>query len=252
LQKLKGLLPDLKTPVLKFFPEFTKPHSSRAGVWFSDEKFREDSIRATLCLKDLLTMQPGWEWSDFGPVVNIFINAADPVRFTMDLPFADTPGTRFTYCSAAASVFCTALAKSVKTDLKSFAQTNLFNPAGITLTWWDKDPAGRYEGASEMYMTSRDLLRFGLIYLHHGKAGTRQLIPEDWIKESTQQQATLNFWDILPNANGYGYFWWRRKTNAHQACIASGAGGQVVTVIPDLDMVIVATCFLNETNRGSE
>ncbi len=248
----KGLLPDLKTPVLKFFPEFAKPHSSTPGVWFANDKLKEDSIRARLCLKDLLTMQPGWEWNDFGSVVSIFINAADPVRFTMDLPFADTPGTKFIYCSAASSVFSAALAKAVRTDLKSFAEKNLFKPAGITLTRWDKDPTGRYVGASEMYMTSRDLLRFGLIYLYKGKVGTRQLIPESWVRESTAKHATLNYWDILPGANGYGYYWWRRKTNGHQAYIASGAAGQIITVIPDLEMVIVANCFLSQANRGRE
>jgi CubicO group peptidase (beta-lactamase class C family) len=56
----------------------------------------------------------------------------------------------------------------------------------------------------------------------------------------------------LPGYNGYGYFWWRRKTNGHQAYIASGAGGQLIAVIPDLEMVLVANCFLNEENSGRE
>ncbi|MGQ4827888.1 hypothetical protein, partial [Enterococcus faecalis] len=42
----------------------------------------------------------------------------------------------------------------------------------------------------------------------------------------------------------------RRKTNGRQAYIASGAGGQLICIIPDLDMVIATTCFFNEKNRG--
>jgi hypothetical protein len=42
----------------------------------------------------------------------------------------------------------------------------------------------------------------------------------------------------------------RRRTNGRQAYIASGAGGQLICVIPDLDMGIVTTCFLNDKNRG--
>ena len=170
----------------------------------------------------------------------------------MDLPFANTPGTRFVYCSAASSVFSAALEKMVKEDLKKFADKNLFAPAGITLTNWYTDPVGRWVGASEMHMTSRDLLRFGLLYLNKGKSGNVQLIPEAWVKESWAAHATLDYWDILPGANGYGYYWWRRKTNGHQAYIASGAMGQIITVIPDLEMVIVANCFLNNANRGRE
>jgi CubicO group peptidase (beta-lactamase class C family) len=252
IAKSQGKLPDLNTPVLTLFPEFSKPRSSSSDVWFANDKASEDSIRRTLRLRDLLTMQTGWEWNDFGPVVNVFINSADPVRFTMDIPFAESPGTRFTYCSAATSLFSAALAKCIKTDLKSFATTHLFEPVGMTLVRWDKDPVGRYVGASEMYMTSRSLLRFGMMYLNKGKVNGKQILSERWINESTGEQAVLNYWDILPNANGYGYYWWRRKINGQQACIASGAGGQIITVIPGLNMVIVANCLLNAQNRGRE
>ena len=94
------------------------------------------------------------------------------------------------------------------------------------------------------------MMRFGLLYLHKGSNGVRQVIPADWITASVAQHAVLNYWDILPGANGYGYYWWRRKTHGRQAYVASGAGGQIVTVIPDLNMVVVATCFLNQYNRG--
>jgi CubicO group peptidase (beta-lactamase class C family) len=156
------------------------------------------------------------------------------------------------YCSAATSIVAAALTKAVGTDLLSFGKTNLFDPAGISLPTWDVDPTGRYVGCSEMYMKPRDLLRFGLLYLHKGKVGNKQIIPQAWIEASTAQQARLDYWDILPNANGYGYFWWRRTTNGHQTFFASGACGQLIVVVPDLDMVIVATNFLNQYNRGRD
>jgi len=250
IAQAKGLLPDLNTPVVQFFPEFAQPRDKPSTVWFADEKTWQDSIRSTLTLYDLLTMQHGWEWSDFGAAVNIFINAADPIRFTFDIPFADTPGTRFIYSSAAASLFGAALEKSVHTNLKDFAETNLLQPTGMHCTRWDTDPEGRFLGASEMYLTARDMMRFGLLYLHKGGNGSAQVIPADWVAASVAQHAVLDYWDVLPNANGYGYYWWRRTTHGHQAHIASGAGGQIITVIPDLDMVVVATCLLNQYNRG--
>ncbi len=248
----KSLLPDLNTPMLRYFPEFAKPRARASTVWFANDKASEDSIRKTLTLKHLLTMQTGWEWSDFSGPVNIFVNSADPIRFMMDVPFAESPGTRFNYCSAATSVFSEALTRCIKTDIRKFADANLFNPLGITLTRWDTDPLGRYVGASEMYMTSQSLVRFGLLYLYNGKLGNKQLIPAAWVKESTDEKAKLDYWDILPGANGYGYYWWRRKSNGHQAWVASGAMGQIITVIPDLEMVVVANCFLDKNNRGRE
>jgi hypothetical protein len=68
-----------------------------------------------------------------------------------------------------------------------------------------------------MYLTARDMMRFGLLYLHKGSNGNTQVIPEHWVTTSTAQHAILNYWDVLPGANGYGYYWWRRKTHDHQA-----------------------------------
>lgn len=248
----KGLLPDLGTPVIQLFPEFARPRTNQRTVWFADEKAWQDSMRGILTLRHLLTMQHGWDWNDFQGPVNIFMNAADPVRFTFDIPFTETPGTRFVYSSAASSLFGAALEKAVHARLKDFAEKNLLQPAGMQCNRWDTDPQGRTIGCSEMFLTARDLLRFGRLYLDSGKINDQQIIPKAWIEASTKQQARLDYWDVLPGANGYGYYWWRRKTNGHQAWVASGAGGQIITVIPDLEMVVVVTCLLNDRNRGRE
>jgi CubicO group peptidase (beta-lactamase class C family) len=245
----KNLLPELNTPVLNILTEYNKaPYPG--NVWFAESRMEDDSIRKKLSLQNLLTMQTGFEWDDFGPLADAYVSSSDPVKFMLDLSFADEPGETFNYCSGASSVFGAVLDKVLKTDLKDYANENLFNPIQVTLHRWDKDPTGRYVGASEMYLTTQDLLRFGMLYLNSGKANGKQVISEAWIKESLAGHATLNKWPVLPNANGYGYFWWRRKTNGHQAYIASGAGGQLICIVPDLDMVIAATCFFNEKNRG--
>lgn len=250
IAKDKGLLPDLNTPVLNILTEYAPQSAYPPNVWFLSSRLRDDSIRKTMTLKNLLTMQTGFEWNDFGQLVDAFIASSEPIKFMLDLSFESAPGQNFNYCSGAASIFGAVLTKVIKTDLKEFANANLFHPIGATLEQWDTDPTGRYLGASEMYLTAQDLVRFGLIYLNKGKVDNKRIISESWIKESLAGHATLNKWPVLPNANGYGYFWWRRKTNGHQAYIASGAGGQIICIIPDLDMVIATTCFLNENNRG--
>jgi CubicO group peptidase (beta-lactamase class C family) len=250
----KKLIPSVNTPVMKFFPEYNKQRSvsPNGPVWYSEYKKYNDSVRNTLTLKHLLTMQPGFQWSDFGPLVGAFINSSDPVKFALELEFIDTPGTKFVYCSPATSIVSAALDKATHTNTRSFAQKNLFDPAGITSLRWDVDPMGRNEGCSESYLTAQDMMRFGLLYLNKGKVGNKQVIPQRWIEESTALQARLNYWDILPNANGYGYFWWRRTTNGHQMYFASGAMGQLIVVVPDLEMVIVAGTLLDRPNRDRQ
>jgi CubicO group peptidase (beta-lactamase class C family) len=250
----KKLIPGVNTPVMKFFPEYNKQRSKSPNgpVWFAEYKAYNDSVRNILTLRHLLTMQPGFQWNDFGPMVGALINASDPVKFALELEFTDTPGTKFVYCTPATSIVSAALGKAAHTDIKSFAQKNLFDPAGITSRRWDVDPMGRHVGGSESYLTAPDMMRFGLLYLHKGKVGNKQIIPQAWVEASTAEQATLDYWDILPNANGYGYFWWRRTTNGHQTFFASGAIGQLIVVVPDLDMVIVAGTRLDRPHRNRE
>jgi CubicO group peptidase (beta-lactamase class C family) len=250
----KKLIKDVNTPVMKFFSEYNKQRSvsPNGPVWFSQYKKYNDSVRNILTLKHLLTMQPGFQYDDFGMMVGAMINSSDPVRFALELEFIDTPGTKFLYCTPATSIVSAALGKAAHTDIRSFAQKNLFDPAGITSQRWDVDPMGRHVGGSESYLTAQDMMRFGLLYLNKGKVGNKQVIPQAWVEASTVAQAKLDYWDILPNANGYGYFWWRRKTNGHQTFFASGAIGQLIVVVPDLEMVIVAGTRLDRPHRNRE
>ena len=250
----KKLISGINIPVMKYFPEYGKLRSvsSKGPVMYAEGMAYNDSVRKTLTFRHLLTMQPGFDWNDYGQLVSAWIFSSDQVKFALDLPFSDTPGTKFVYCSPATSLVAAALAKAAHTDLRSFAQTNLFDPAGITIQRWDVDAIGRQVGCSEMFMTARDLMRFGLLYLHKGRVGNKQIVPQAWVEASTAEQARLDYWDILPNANGYGYFWWRRKTNDHQTFFASGACGQLIVVVPDLEMVIVAGTRLDKPHRNRE
>jgi CubicO group peptidase (beta-lactamase class C family) len=228
----RGLFPDLDTPVLKILPEYDT-----------------DSIpyKKKLNLKHLLTMQTGILWDDNNPPTN---NKKEYLQLYLETPFESAPGKKFRYSTAGSHLLAVAVAKSVNANLKTFADSVLFGPIGITISEWPSDKLGRTFGGSELKMKSSDMIKFGLLYLNEGKVNGKQIISRSWIKESTSDQVGLKEWDVLPAANGYGYYWWRRKINGHQAFVASGYGGQLICVIPDLKMVIVCTCFVNDKNRG--
>ena len=212
----------------------------------------DDNLRMRLTMRNLLTMQTGLDWDDFGPIANAWTYSSDPVRFTLDSEFDTIPGREFRYCSGGAHVFGVALSRLVQNDLWQFADSVLFAPAGMHLRRWNTDPLGRYISGCEMYFTPENMMRFGLIYLNRGKFNNKQILSERWIDESFAKQAELKYWDVLPGANGYGYFWWRRKSNGHQVYVASGSGGQLICVIPDLDMVIVTACSTGENAGRAE
>lgn len=245
------LLPDLRTPVYNLFPEYETDFTKNKTIGFPELIKSNDSLKRKITLSDMLTMQTGYVWDDNSPLSSrVFNSSSDPVRSTLDLPFDDFPGTKFKYCTPASHVVAVIVAKSVNGNLKKFADTALFNPLGITITSWSNDPLGRTMGGTELSMKPTDMIKFGLLYLNEGIVNGEQIISKSWINESTSEKVILTNWDVLPDANGYGYYWWRRKINGHQAFVASGYGGQLICVIPDLKVVIVTTCFVDDRNRG--
>jgi CubicO group peptidase (beta-lactamase class C family) len=91
------------------------------------------------------------------------------------------------------------------------------------------------------HASARDLARFGLLYLHRGRWGDRQIIPAAWIDDSVKSYSKTEI------GSGYGYLWWTAMPD--QALItmhlpaggyfAQGNGGQFIIVIPSADLVVV-------------
>ena len=251
IAKDQQLLPGLKTPIFDLFPEYATDFSENKNIGFPELIKSTDSLKRLITLSDLLTMQTGYFWDDNSAYSSrVFNSSSDPIKWTLDLPFEAIPGTKFKYCTPATHIVGAIVSKSVQKNLKDYADSVLFKPLGISGVSWSNDPLGRTMGGTELALKAFDMLKFGLLYLNKGIVNGKQIVSEDWINISTSEQVVLNEWDVLPHANGYGYFWWRRKSNGHQVFVASGYGGQLICVIPALKAVIVTTCFVNDSNRG--
>ncbi len=87
-------------------------------------------------------------------------------------------------------------------------------------------------------MSARDLARFALLYLHQGAWAGRQIVPADWVRESTRPYSEAG------KATGYGYLWWTASEDGDllpKGCFfAWGAGGQFAFVVPAHDLVVVS------------
>jgi CubicO group peptidase (beta-lactamase class C family) len=90
-------------------------------------------------------------------------------------------------------------------------------------------------------VSTRDLARLGLLFLREGCWKDAQIVPADWVAESTSPHS-----EIGPES-GYGYMWWTGSGAglfpnvrvAKRCYYASGYGGHRVVVLPYLDLVIV-------------
>ena len=121
---------------------------------------RNDSLRATITVRHLLTQTAGSAWDEAGPILSSFLLASDPVRLVAELPMVAQPGTTFNYSTGNTHLLAAALTRAVETPLGKFANDALLGPSGIPLAGWDVDGAGHPLGGVQMYFTARALARF--------------------------------------------------------------------------------------------
>ncbi len=216
----KKYLKNLNQKVLEFFPEYvTEP------------------LKQEICLYNLLTMKAGFNWmEDSGP-------SPFDLENWNKIPMRDKPGEKFEYNTMLPHMMSAILTTTSGESTKNFADSFLFKPLGIKSYTWKKSDAGYYCGGSEMFLTPRDMAKFGYLFLNKGKWNQQEIISEEWIKESTSLKVKIP--DNVNYAAGldYGYWWWILD----KGYMAWGAGGQYIIVRPDLDLVVVITANGYET-----
>ena len=103
---------------------------------------------------------------------------------------------------------------------------------------WDKSlhPAYHFK------MSARDMAKFGALYQKNGYWKGSQVIASDWIDDSTMAYSTME----NTNGLGYGYMWKIIPVDSEMGQMIgspgfyqTGAGGDVLVIIPDLKLVIV-------------
>lgn len=85
-------------------------------------------------------------------------------------------------------------------------------------------------------MTTRDYARMGMMMLRNGAWNGRQIVPADWVAQSTVASAPT-----APGALGYGYQWWIPEGGEPGQVMARGIYGQYVYVDRVNDVVIATT-----------
>lgn len=222
----EGLLHSLDEKVSDLLPEY-----------FASQT---DARKKQIMLRHLLTMTAGFEWTENGPVTADWIRSADHTKFTIDLPLVADPGRGYTYNTGLSHLLSVILTRESGVSLLEFARRHLFGPLGINARRWDTDHQGFCEGGSELYLTARDMARFGFLYLNAGRWEQQEIVPADWVWESVRPHTAKD-----PLWADYGYQWWIGQDDDLPSFSAFGYGGQVIHVVPKLDLVVVATSTIN-------
>ncbi|MEX0963487.1 MAG: serine hydrolase [Pseudohongiellaceae bacterium] len=218
----QGLIDSVDVKLSEYFPEL------RAG--------NDTTEKQQITIENLLTMQSGLE-STSNRNYGKWVLSDNWVEFVLNQPLVAEPGTRMLYSTGSTHLLSAILTKASGMSAKQFAQDNLAAPLGFSMSYWPQDPQGIYFGGNDMEMTPRQMLQFGRLYLNDGIYGDEQVIPSAWVQESHQPRARS------PRGQGrfYGYGWWLRDLAGMQVPVAWGYGGQLIFVVRELDLVVVAT-----------
>lgn len=228
-----------------------------------------DERMMALTIKDLLSMQTGIRSEDsylYGYRRLFEMQQTDDwVEYILNLPMDLEPGIRFDYSNMSSFLLSAIITKSTGVNTLSFARQHLFDPLGIEDIQWETSPQGIGIGWARMWLKPHDMAKFGMLYLQRGKWENQQIIPAQWVVESTtahsfpkkyrkvldengekdSKKTAENFVVqrfIRPFADGYGYQWWLDKSGTYSAI---GSGGQYIMVVPHENLIVVFTSKLS-------
>ena len=214
------------------------------GPYFVEHLRAEaDAPKRRITIEDLLTMRAGLE-STSSRNYGAWVTSRNWVRFALSRELEDAPGQSMEYSTGNTHLLSAILTKATRRSTWQYAQEALAKPLGFSLARWMQDPQGIYFGGNEMLMTPRQMVAFGELYRNRGRAGDRQVVPENWIDDSFVRRGRSDY-----SGESYGYGWWIRDLSGEQAFYAWGFGGQYIFVVPRLQLVVVTT---SSSSAGDE
>jgi CubicO group peptidase (beta-lactamase class C family) len=233
----EGKIKSVDDPVVKYLP------------WLRDSGYHDTTI------KNLLEMASGVKFdeqytnpdADISRYVSALLHGEPSFHnLALSIKAKVKPGTKFEYQTINTQVLGMTLEAATGQTLNHYAEEKLWSkigPEGDAFLFRSTRQAQMCAG-SALNVRLRDYARFGLMAMYGGTLGVLQVVPEAWIKTSTQPQEKV----LQPRPNGpndhqnfgYGYQWWLLYDD-DGSFAALGIYGQTIYVNPKRHVVIVQT-----------
>lgn len=241
----QGLIPGVDDSFYSYFTEY-----SSFDNWAPPKN--------DITIADVLTMRHGLEWdestypySDSRNTLSYVYSFTDVVKAVLDLPMANTPGEAFAYSTGVSIAIGEMVANASGQSVEEYADEYLFEPLGITQRLWFYTSSDRANTGSGLFLTTRDMAKFGQLYLDDGWWNGQKIISSEWIELSTEKQLDDTGYESI----GYAMHWWTISYNIGGELVdiyfAAGNGGQLIFVISDLNTVVIFTAH-NYTWREND
>ena len=227
----EGYIDDLMDPVTKYVPAL------------ANSGYNEVPIKHVLQMSSGIRFDE--EYGDFDSDINRMGRA-----LALDLPLDDfvlslenelEPGTYHRYVSMDTQVLGMVLREAVQQDFTAYFEEKIWKPVGMESdAYWLIDSNEMELAFAGLNCVLRDYARLGELYLHKGRRGDTQIVPEAWVTASVTPDAP----HLQPGENpasdgtmGYGYQWWI-PAEPDGDYLAIGVYNQFVYVNPKHNVVI--------------
>jgi CubicO group peptidase (beta-lactamase class C family) len=221
-----------------------------------------DSLKESIQVEHLLTMTAGFEWDElsvpyYDPTNDVIemYNSSDWVKYVLDLPMTDAPGSRFVYNSGVSMLLSAILTEATGLSAREYADAHLFDPLGVVSWKWEAAPRNPAMsiGGWGLHLRPIDMIAFGRLYLNGGRWRDTQIVSESWVDASTRAHTSNS------ERTNYGYQWWMYSdwivdeghVEVNDIFIAVGRGGQYIWVVPQYDLVVVSTAWNDNNGKSS-
>lgn len=247
-------------PVFVLPPEGASRHAGDLGEKGPLALF-DDAREQRITWNDLLRQTSDWQGTLWGKPDWADRPARDPGEWLTRA--RNEPGAVYEYNDTRVNLLALAALQVWRRPLPQVLRDEVMDPIGASRTWrWTgyenswvlmdgqavQSVSGGGHWGGGMFISARDLARFGYLTLRNGRWRDRQILSEDWIRMArtpTPAQPTYGFMNWFLNTD--------RKPwpSAPETAFAHvGNGTNVVFVDPEHDLVIVARWIENDAIDG--
>ncbi len=191
----------------------------------------------TITIQNLLSMKAGmqvdeeeaWRYSD------------NRLHTLLNRELINKPGTAMIYDNGIPNILNAIILKATNKQADQYAADRLFKKLGIYNYNWEIDKQNGFpDGSGTLQLSSRDMLKIGLLVLNKGKWDGKTVIEEESINKLSERHTWFDQYKM-----GYGLLWWIKEieinNKQNEVIYASGSGGRFIIVIPELDIAAALT-----------
>jgi CubicO group peptidase (beta-lactamase class C family) len=223
----EGYLNSVDDPITDYLPELAA----------RDPRFQNITIR------HLLTMQSGLRYDENRPFSSndgsLTYGFPDLRHLALtETKIVEQPGEHWLYNNYNPLLLGMILERVTGKTVTEYLQEKIWSRVGMEFggSWsMDSEASGFEKMESGINARAIDFAKFGRLFLNNGIWNGVQVIPSEWVKESTGKEQSIS----LGGDEYYKYMWWGIIHDQGYDYFAAGNMGQIIYISPANNLIIV-------------